>query len=124
MVDFGHCGDSAFAATPAGSLLDADRWRNTSDQIHIGTRELLDELPGIDVHRIEETALAFSEKQIERERAFAGPAHTRDHHELAPRKAKREILEIMLARAMDGDGRVRDRNQMVIVEHDAVELGS
>ena len=61
MINLGDGGDGAFSAAAAGALLDADGRRNAGDQIHIRPGELLDELPGINVHRIEKPPLAFGE---------------------------------------------------------------
>jgi len=71
MIDLGDGGHRAFAATPRVALLDADGWRYSRDQINIGPDELLDKLPGVGVHRIEKTPLAFGKKKIERQCALA-----------------------------------------------------
>src|SRR5688572_6414302 len=70
MINFGDGSDGALAATAAGALLDADRRRNAGDQIDVRPRKLLNKLPGVGIHRVEKTALAFGEKQVEGERAL------------------------------------------------------
>ena len=71
-----------------------------------GRDKLLDELPGIDVHRIQEPPLPLGKEQVKRQRALARAADAGDHHELAPRHRQREILQVVLPRAVDGDGAV------------------
>src|SRR6266852_3450749 len=66
VVRFSHRGYGALSSAATGSLLDADCRRHSSNQIHIRASHLLDELPGIDVHRIQESSLAFRKKQVER----------------------------------------------------------
>ena len=82
----------ALAAAAAVALLDADRRRNAGDEVHVRPRQLLDELPRIDVHRIEKPALAFGEQQVKRQRALARTADAGDDHELVARNGEREVL--------------------------------
>src|SRR5205823_3089808 len=53
MIDFGDGCDGTLSPATAGALLDADGGRNAGDEVHVGAGELLDELPGIDTHRVE-----------------------------------------------------------------------
>ncbi len=113
MINLGDRGDGAFAAAAAGALLDADRGRDASDEIHVGTGHLLDELPGIHVHRIQEASLSLGKQEVEGQRAFAGTAHTGEDDKLITRHAQRDVFEIMLAGAMDRNrfaGRVVGNN--------------
>src|SRR5207302_3666625 len=54
----------AFAAAATGALLDADRRRNAGNEVHVRPRKLLDELPGIEVHRIEKSPLSLGKQQV------------------------------------------------------------
>ena len=85
MIDLCDGGDGALAAAPAGALLDADGWRNASNQIHIRTGELLDKLAGISVHRIEKAALSFGKKKVESQGALSGAAHAGNNDKLITR---------------------------------------
>ena len=67
-------------------------------------RQLLDKLPGIKVHRIQETPLAFGEQQIKRQRALARPADPGHDDKFVPWNRQRDVFQIMLARAMNDDG--------------------
>src|SRR5207247_2269471 len=101
--DFSNSGDRAFAAAPAGALLDAHGGRDAGDEIDVGPGELLDELAGVSVHRIQKAALPLGKEQIEGEGAFARPAHPGNNHELVSRNDEREVLQIVLPRAINGD---------------------
>ena len=81
MIDFGHCCHCAFASAAARPLLDADGGRDSCNQIDIRARQLLHELPSIDIHRIEEPPLTFRKQQIESQRAFTRAAYARHHDE-------------------------------------------
>src|SRR5262245_48393656 len=117
MIDFGDGGDGALSAAATGALLNADRRGDSGDQIYVRARELLHELAGIDVHGVEEPALALGKKQIKRTGAFAGAADTCDHDELAPRYAQGKILQIVLARAADSDGIGYRSREVISLEH-------
>src|SRR5262249_36169653 len=85
MINLGHGGDRAFAATARVALFDADGWRQARDQVHIGPSHLLDELARVRAHGIEEPALAFGKNNVEREGAFARTAHAGNDHEFPAR---------------------------------------
>jgi hypothetical protein len=104
MVDFSDGSDGAFATSPRVALLDADGGRDSEYLIDVGPGELFDELPGVGVHRIEESPLAFREQEIKGKRAFARAAHTGDHDESTTRNVERDVLEIVFARALDANG--------------------
>ena len=84
----------------------ATRRRQPGDQVHVRLFQLLDELPRIGRHAVEKTALAFREEHIESERRFARAAQTGDDDHLVARDLERDVLEIVLARAVDGDGMI------------------
>ena len=81
----------------------ATRRREAFDQIDIRFFQLLDELPRIGRHAVEKTALAFGEKEIEGDGRFARAAQAGDDDHLVARNSERDVLEVMLARAVDGD---------------------
>ena len=73
MVDFRDRGHGALAAAAAGALLDADRGRDARDQVHVRPGQLLHELPGIDIHGVQEAPLPLGEEQVKRQRALPEP---------------------------------------------------
>jgi hypothetical protein len=52
VIDFGYGRNRALAAAARIPLFDADRGRDSGDEIDVRPGKLLDELPGIGVHRI------------------------------------------------------------------------
>ena len=104
MVDLGDGGDGRFAAAAGHSLFDGDRRREPGDEIDIGALQLLDELPGVDGHAVEEPALALGKEDVKRERALARTAQAGDDDELIARNLQRDVLQIVLARAVNADG--------------------
>ena len=67
MIDLGDGGHRRFAATTGDTLFDSHSRRKSSDVVDIWLLHLLDELPGIGGHAVEETSLALGEKDIEGE---------------------------------------------------------
>jgi len=112
MINFGDGGNGAFAAAATDALLNAHSGREAGDEIHFGARHLFDKLARVGAHGVEEATLAFSEDDVESERAFAGTADAGHDDELAARDLDGDIFEIVLARALNADG-VRFRNGRV-----------
>ena len=106
MIDLGYRGHGAFATAPRGALLDADCGRKTIDLIDVRAGELLHKLPGVSVHRVKKTALAFGKQKIEGQRAFARATDASDDDEPIAGNLQRKVLQVMLARAMNGYGSV------------------
>ena len=107
VIDFGDCGDGAFAAAAADALFDGDGGGEPADVVDFRAFHLFDELPGVSGHAIEEAALAFSEDDVEGEGAFAGAGETGDGDELVAGDFDRDVFEIVFAGAADGDARGR-----------------
>ncbi len=103
MINFRDRRDGRFAAAARDALLDRDARRQSFNQVDIRFFQLLDELPRVGRHAVEKTALAFGEKQIEGERRFARAAQAGDDDHLVARDVERDVLEIVLARAVDRD---------------------
>src|SRR5437588_2225339 len=74
MIDLGHRGHGRFAAAARDALFDRDTRRHAFDEIDIRFLELLDELPRVRRHAVEETTLPFGEENIECDGGFPGPA--------------------------------------------------
>ena len=104
MINLRHRGDGRFAAAARDALLDGDAGRHAFDQIDIRLFQLLDELPRVGRHAVEKTALPFGKKNIEREGRFARTAQAGDDHHLVARNIERDVLQVVLARAVDADG--------------------
>src|ERR1035438_5568889 len=117
MMNLRDCGHGALATASAGALLNAHRWRDADDQVHVRPGKLLHELPGIDIHGVEKAPLPLRKQQVKRQRALARSAHTGHDDELAPRHRERHILQIVLPRPMNRDGLVWPRAQFSIIKH-------
>ena len=107
MINLGHRGDGRFAAATRDALFDGNGRRQALDQIDIRLLQLLDELPRVGRHAVEKTALSFGEKNIEGECGFPRAAQAGDNDHLVARDFERDVLEVMLARAVNGDRVVR-----------------
>ena len=106
-MDFRDSGHGALSAAPRIALLDAHGWGQARDQIDIRLAHLLDVLPGVRAHRIQEPPLALREKKVKGQRALARAAHPRDDHKFIARHAQGYVLQIVLTRSKDADGVVR-----------------
>ena len=71
MINFCHRRDCRFAAATRDPLLNRDTRRQAFNKIDIGFFKLLDELPRIGRHAVEESSLSFRKQNVERERRFA-----------------------------------------------------
>ena len=99
LVDLGDGGDGRLAPSARDPLLDGDTRRKPLDEIHIGLLELIDELPGIWGHTVEEAALSLGEKDVKGQCRFTAPAQTGNDDHLVPRDIDGDILEVVLAGA-------------------------
>ncbi len=104
VVDLGHGGHGALAPAPAGALLDGDRGRDAEDGVHVRARGRLDELAGVGVEGFQVAALALVEDDVEGHGALARAGQAREHRELVARDPDVHVLQVVLARVVDGDG--------------------
>ena len=104
MVGFGDGGDSAFATTAAGALLDGNGGWDAGNEVDIRPGHLLHELARVSVHRVEEAALALGEQEVKGQGALTGTANASDHDEPVAGDDERDVLEVVLTRAMNTDG--------------------
>jgi len=79
---------------------------------------LLDKLPGVRAHGIQESALPLGEQKVEGEGALATAAHTGDDHELSPGDVDVQVLEVVFAGTADGN-RIRGDFLFELVQHGA-----
>ena len=103
LINLRHRPHGAFAAAASISLLDAYRWRQPLNPIHVRTRTLLHKLPRIRACRIQKPPLPLRIKQIKSQSAFARTAHPRNHDKSVPRNLNGNIPQIMLPRALNGN---------------------
>ena len=67
--------------------------------------QLLRKLAGVGGHRVEETPLAFGEKDIKREGGFSGAREAGNDDELIAWDVDGDVFEVVVAGAAQGDGR-------------------
>jgi hypothetical protein len=104
MMHLRYCCHRALAASATRVLLDTHRGRQPGDAIHLGSRHLLHDLPGIGSHGIQEAALPFIEQDIKRERALTRPTDAGDHHKPGSWNIERQVPQVVLARTLHVDG--------------------
>ncbi len=103
VVDLGDGADRGARIARGGLLLDGDGRRQPVDLVDIGLLHHLQELPRIGGQALDVAALALGIDGVEGERGFARAGQAGQHHELVARQIEIDVLEIVLARAADGD---------------------
>ena len=121
MVDLGHGGYRALAATAGGPLLDADRRRQARDEVHLRSGHGIGELARVGAHRVQKPALPFGKEDVESERALAGTADTRHHHKFPARNIHGDVPQIMLPRSLDAD-ELRCSGRLVLILRHALRM--
>ena len=85
LVDLGDGGHGRLAPPAGDPLLDGDTRGKPLDEIHIGLLELLDELPGVRRHAVEEAALSLRKEDVEGKGRFAAATQSGDDNHLVAR---------------------------------------
>ena len=101
--DLRHRADGAARGLDRVALLDGDGGRQAVDAVDVGLVHALEELARVGREGLDVTALALGVKRVEGERRFARAAQARDDGQPVMRDIDVDVLEIVLARAADGD---------------------
>ncbi len=101
--DIGHSADGRARVLTDRLLLDRDHRREPIDEIDIGLLELGDILARVGRERLEEAPLALGIDRLERQRRLARAAQPGQDHQLLARDLDVDILEVILAGALDAD---------------------
>ncbi len=101
VVDLGDGADRGAGIVSRGLLLDRDGRRQPLDEIHVRLVHQLQELAGVGGKTFHVAPLALRVQRVERQRGFAGPGQTCDHHQLVARQVQRDVLEIVGAGTPD-----------------------
>ena len=104
LMDLGDGSHGRLAAAARDPLLDGDARGESLDRVDIGLFQLLDELPRIGGHAVEEAPLALGEENIERKGRLAAAAESRHHDHLVARNVDGDVLEVMLPGTPHPDG--------------------
>ena len=103
VVDLGDGADRGARIARGGLLLDGDGRRQAVDLVDVRLLHHLQELPRIGRQALDVAALALGIDGVEGERGFARAGQAGEHHQLVARNVEVDVLEIVLARAADGD---------------------
>ena len=87
-------------------MVDRHRRRQAIDGVEVGLIHLPQELTGIARQAFHVAALTLGVDGIERKARLARTGKAGDDHELIARNGDIDVLEIMLSRATDNDGRI------------------
>ncbi|MEY9789773.1 hypothetical protein ABIE77_004332 [Sinorhizobium fredii] len=104
IVDFGDRADRRARVARRRLLFDRDRRRQPVDLVDIRLLHHLQELPGIGRQAFDIAALTFRIDGVEGERGLAGAREAGHHDQLVARQVEVNALEVMLARAANGEG--------------------
>ena len=103
IVDFGDGRDGRSRVAAGGLLLDRDRGAEAFDMVDVGLLHQFEELAGIGAQGLDVAPLALGIDGVEREGGFARARQSGDHRQRIARDVDRHVLEVVLARAADGD---------------------
>ena len=113
VVDLGDGADGGARVFRCRLLLDRDRRRQPVDLVDVRLLHHLQKLARIGRQRLDVAALALGIDGVEGERGFAGAGQAGEHHELVAGNLDVDVLQIVLARAANGD-RARSRAGVVL----------
>ncbi len=103
IVDLGDGADRRARVFRGGFLFDGDGGRQAVDVIDVRLLHHFQELAGIGGERFHVAPLAFGIDGVERQRRLAGAGEAGQHHQSVARDFEIDVLEVVLARAADGD---------------------
>ncbi len=107
VVELGHRADRGARRAHRVGLVDGDGRRNALDPIHQWLVHAVQELARIGRERLHVASLAFGVERVEHQRRLAGAGDACHHHQLARGDRQGQVLEVVLAGAVDDD-RVTD----------------
>ena len=87
------------------------------DVIDVGLLHHLEELPRVRGERLDVTALPLGVDRVERERGLAGAREAGDADQTVPRQADGDVLEVVLAGAVDNEFFGRHMTAILPSEH-------
>jgi len=93
-----HCTAGRRAARP---LLDGQYGRQSMNEVHIRPLELFHRLPRLSRQAFHVLAVAFRIQSVECQRRLSRTGYACNHYELIPRNPQLDVLQIVLAGALD-----------------------
>ena len=101
VVDLGHRADRRARVARGRLLVDGDRRAEAVDVVDVRLLHHLQELPRVRGERLDVAALALRVDRVEGKRRLAGAGEPGDADEAVPRQADGDVLEVVLAGAVD-----------------------
>ena len=103
VVDLGDRADRRARVARGRLLVDRDRRREPVDRVDVGLLHHLQELARVRGERLDVPALALGVDRVERERRLPRAGEARHAHERVPRDADGDVLQVVLAGAVDDE---------------------
>ena len=103
VVDLGDRPDGRARIARGRLLVDRDRRREPLDVVDVRLLHLPQELASVGRERLDVAALPFGVDRVEGERRLPRTGQPGDDDEPVPRERQVDVLEVMLARALDND---------------------
>ena len=103
VVDLRHRAHSGARVLAGGLLVDGDGRREAVDIVHVRLVHLSQEHPGIGGQGLHIPPLPLGVDGIEGQGGLAGPAESRQHHQLVPRDGDVDVFQVVGSGAFDDD---------------------
>ena len=101
VVDLGHGADRRARVSGGRLLIDGNRRAEAVDVVDVRLLHHLQELARVRGERLDVAALPFRVDRVEGKRRLAGPGEPGDADEAVPRQADGDVLQVVLAGAVD-----------------------
>ena len=105
VVQFRHRAHGGARGADLVGLVDRNRGRDAVDAVHLRLVHAVEELPRVRREGLDVAALSFCIQGIEHQRALARARHAGHHHQLVAGNGYGEVLQVVLPRAENVDGR-------------------
>ena len=92
-----------------GGLLQGKSGGKSRDTVHVRLVRLFDSLSGPGGQAVQKASAGFGKKRVERQGGLAGAGRTAEGDQLAGRQVQVQILQVVLAGAADGNGKIHVR---------------
>jgi hypothetical protein len=116
VVQLRHGADGGARGAHRVGLVDGDGRRDAGDSIDLRLVHAVEELPRVGREGLDVAALALGVERVEDQRGLARAGNAGDDDELAGGQVEAEVLQVVLARAADGD------DGLLLVVHLEIEL--
>jgi hypothetical protein len=111
IANLGHGADGGAGASDSIALFDRNSRRDPFNVIDFGFVHAVKELPGVGRKSFDVAPLAFGKERIEGQGTLSGTTQPSNDDELVQRKVQVEILQVVVANALEANRRPRGRLQ-------------